>query len=159
LSAQLYLGDCLDVMKRIPDGSVDMVLCDLPYGTTACKWDAVIPPPALWEQYRRITKPSAAIVLTSAQPFSSAMVMSNPEMFRYEWIWKKTKKTGFLNARKQPLRNHEQILVFYGPQCFYSPQGVMPCSIECDRVPATITGTRILDIRRLKRGIRQQFWS
>ena len=140
MSAQLNLGDCLDIMKSIPDGSVDMVLCDLPYGTTACKWDSIVPPPELWEQYKRVTKPSAAIVLTSAQPFSSAMVMSNPEMFRYEWIWKKTKKTGFLNARKQPLRNHEQILVFYRQQCSYFPQGVMPCSIECDRGSPEGTG-------------------
>ena len=140
MSVHLYPGDCLEVMKTLPDGSVDMILCDLPYGTTQNSWDAVIPFSTLWPEYIRVTKQSAPIVLTAAQPFSSSVVMSNREMFKYEWIWKKTKKTGFLNARKQPLRNHEQILVFYKQQCTYIPQGVVPCNFEVDRGSPEGTG-------------------
>lgn len=110
----LMLGDCLERMKEIPDGSVDMILCDLPYGTTACKWDIVIPFDALWAEYRRIAKPNAAIVLTSAQPFTSALVQSNLKEFRYSLVWDKVNKyTGYANANKMPLRRHEDIAVFY----------------------------------------------
>ena len=115
-------GDCLEVMKGIPDKSVDMILCDLPYGTTACKWDTIIPFEPLWEQYKRIIKPNGAIVLTASQPFTSALVMSNPKMFKYEWIWEKPQATGHLNAKKQPMRSHESVLVFYTKQCTYNPQ-------------------------------------
>ena len=93
---RLMLGDCLEVMADIPDGSVDMVLCDLPYGTTACKWDSVIPLEPMWEQYRRIAKPNAAIVLTASQPFTSALVMSNTQDFKYDFSWDKGNTTGFL---------------------------------------------------------------
>jgi len=117
-------GDCLELMKDIPDGSIDMILCDLPYGTTACKWDTVIPFEPLWEQYERIIKDSGAIVLTSMQPFASALTMSNIKLFKYEWIWNKSKATGFLNAKKQPLRSHENVLVFYKKQPTYNPQMV-----------------------------------
>jgi site-specific DNA-methyltransferase (adenine-specific) len=105
-------GDCLDEMKRITDKSIDMILCDLPYGTTACKWDTIIPFEPLWEQYKRIIKDNGAIVLTASQPFTSALVMSNIEDFKYSWIWNK-KQTGnpFL-ARHQPLKIHEDVLVF-----------------------------------------------
>jgi site-specific DNA-methyltransferase (adenine-specific) len=109
-------------MKGIPSGSVDMVLCDLPYGTTQNKWDSVIAFEPLWEQYRRVCKPNAAIVLTAAQPFTSALVMSNVREFKYEWVWEKDNGTGFLNAKKQPLRSHESILVFYREQSVYYPQ-------------------------------------
>lgn len=109
----LMLGDCLERMKEIPDGSVDMVLCDLPYGTTACKWDSVIPFEPLWEQYRRVAKTNAAIVLTASQPFTSAVVMSNPEMFRYSWVWEKEQGVNFLTAKKNPMKVHEDVLVFY----------------------------------------------
>jgi site-specific DNA-methyltransferase (adenine-specific) len=107
-------------MKEIPDGSVDMVLCDLPYGTTQNKWDAVIPFAPLWEQWERVCK--GAIVLTAAQPFTSALVMSNPKAFKYAWVWDKSQITGFLNAKKQPLRRHEDVLVFYRQQPTYNPQ-------------------------------------
>jgi len=99
-------------MKGIPDGSVDMILCDLPYGTTACKWDTVIPFAPLWEQYKRVAKPNAAIVLTASQPFTSALVMSNPTMFRHEWIWIKNRGSNFLNAKREPMKEHESALVF-----------------------------------------------
>ncbi|EKT4469780.1 site-specific DNA-methyltransferase [Pseudomonas putida] len=115
-------GECLGVMKSIPDASVDMVLADLPYGTTQCAWDVVIPFAPLWEQYLRIAKPEAAIVLCAAQPFSSLVVASNPRDYRYEWIWEKGNATGFLNAKKQPLRAHESAQVFYRRQPVYNPQ-------------------------------------
>lgn len=115
-------GDCLQVMKDMPDESVDMILTDLPYGTTECAWDEVIPMAALWEQYLRVAKPEAAIVLTAAQPFTSKLVMSRPDLFRYEWIWEKGHATGHLNAKKQPLRAHESALVFYRKQPIYNPK-------------------------------------
>jgi len=118
----LHLGDCLDVMQGIPDGSVDMVCTDPPFGTTACKWDSVIPFEPMWEQLRRITKPNGAIVLMASQPFTSALVMSNVKMFKYEWIWQKPKGTGHLNAKKMPMRDKEDVLVFYAAQCTYNPQ-------------------------------------
>lgn len=122
---EFLLGDCLERMSEIPDGSVDMILCDLPYGTTQNKWDAVIPFAPLWEQYWRVAKPNAAIVLTAAQPFTSALVMSQTDAFKYDWAWKKTIATGQLNAKKQPLRNKEDVLVFYRKQPIYNPQGLM----------------------------------
>lgn len=120
-------GDCLAAMREIPDGSIDMVLCDLPYGTTQNKWDTVIPFDELWSAYRRITKPNAAIVLTAAQPFTGALVMSNPKLFKYQWVWAKSRVTGVLNAKKQPLRCHEDVLVFYRAQPTYNPQGTEAC--------------------------------
>jgi site-specific DNA-methyltransferase (adenine-specific) len=99
-------------MQNIPDGSVDMILCDLPYGTTACKWDTIIPFKPLWEQYERIIKPNGAIVLTAGQPFTSTLVMSKPYLFKYQWIWVKTRKTGFTNAKNRPLSQHEDVLIF-----------------------------------------------
>lgn len=119
---KLMHGDCLDLMKRIPDGSVDMVLTDLPYGTTCCQWDSVIDLAALWEQYIRVCKDNAAIVLTAAQPFTSALVMSNPSLFRYDIVWEKGNATGFFNAKLMPLRAHESILVFYKRLPTYNPQ-------------------------------------
>ena len=108
----LYNGDCLELMKSIPDGSIDMILCDLPYGTTACKWDSVIPFEPLWEQYSRIIKDNGAIVLFGSEPFSSKLRMSNPEMFKYDWIWVKDTKSNFMQANHQPLNNVELISVF-----------------------------------------------
>ena len=119
---ELWHGDCLELMKDIPDGSIDAIVCDLPYGTTACKWDTIIPFEPLWEQYRRIIKNNGAIVLTASQPFTSALVMSNTKMFKYTWTWVKNKKTGFLNAKKQPLRQVEDVVVFYSKQPTYIPQ-------------------------------------
>jgi len=101
-----------EYVKEIPDKSIDMILCDLPYGTTACKWDAVIPFEPLWEQYKRIIKDNGAIVLTASQPFTSALVMSNIKMFKYEWIWEKNTGAGFIHAKNRPLKRHENVLVF-----------------------------------------------
>ena len=120
----IYNMDCLEGMKQIPDGTIDAVICDLPYGTTACAWDSVIPFDKLWEQYNRIVKPNGAFVLFGAEPFSSALRMSNIENFKYDWIWRKPKGTGHLNAEKQPLRDVEIISVFYRKQCTYNPQMV-----------------------------------
>jgi len=122
LSIHLYPGDCLKVMKTIPDGSIDMILCDLPYGTTQNKWDAAIPLDELWTEYKRITKPNAAIVLTAQTPFDKVLGSSNLNMLKYEWIWEKENATGFLNAKKAPLKNHENILVFYRTPPTYNPQ-------------------------------------
>lgn len=113
-SVQLLLGDCLQRMKEIPDGSVDMVLCDLPYGTTKCKWDVVIPFDALWAQYKRVTRPNAAIVLTASQPFTSLLILSNLADFRYCWVWNKAKAANFPLVKRQPLKVHEDIAVFGG---------------------------------------------
>ncbi|QEL71628.1 site-specific DNA-methyltransferase [Bacillus sp. AR4-2] len=108
-------------MKLLQDKSVDMILCDLPYGVTQNKWDVVIPFNELWQQYERIIKDSGAIVLTAAQPFSAQLIVSNPKLFRYEWIWEKTAATGHLNAKKMPMRAHESILVFYKKLPTYNP--------------------------------------
>lgn len=124
---ELHLGDTLEKMQLVPDGSIDMVLCDLPYGTTACKWDTVIPFEPLWAAYRRVCKKNAAIVLTASQPFTSALVMSNVRDFKYDWCWRKSNATGHLNAKKRPMRQHEDVLVFsrgkvgYNPQLFAKP--------------------------------------
>lgn len=120
----LMYGDCLERMKEIPSGSVDMILTDPPYGTTACKWDSIIPLELMWEQLKRIIKPNGAIVMTAAQPFTSILVCSNLKMFKYDWTWQKSRPTGVLNAKKQPLRDKEDILVFYNKQPIYNPQGL-----------------------------------
>lgn len=118
----LILGDCIKEMGKIKTSSIDMVLVDPPYGKTSCKWDSIIPIDEMWGELKRIVKPSAAIVVMASQPFASMLISSNIKMFKYEIIWKKNKVTGFLNAKKQPLRNHENILVFYRKQCKYFPQ-------------------------------------
>ena len=111
-SPSLMLGDCLERMAEIPDGSVDMVLADMPYGTTACKWDSVIPFAPLWAAYRRVCKPNAAIVLTASQPFTSSLVMSNLKHFRHQWIWNKEKGANFSCVKNAPFKVTEDILVF-----------------------------------------------
>lgn len=118
----IYLGDCLELMKDIKDKSIDMILCDLPYGTTACKWDIIIPLDKLWKQYNRIIKGNGAICLFSSQPFTSVLISSNLKMYKYDWIWIKDKATGHLNCKKQPMRKYETISVFYKKQCIYNPQ-------------------------------------
>lgn len=118
----MYRGDCLDIMSGIADCSVDLVLSDVPYGQTQNAWDVPIPFDPMWEQLRRIAKPNAAIILMAAQPFSSKLVCSNLRDYRYDLIWKKNKPTGFLNAKKQPLRIHEHAQVFYRKPPFYEPQ-------------------------------------
>ena len=115
-------GDCLEVMKDIPDGSIDMVLCDLPYGTTNCKWDSILPLDKLWEHYNRVTKKNGAIVLTAAQPFTSVLISSNLKNFKYTWVWEKSKATGYLNAKRMPMRAHEDVCVFYRKPPLYNPQ-------------------------------------
>ncbi len=105
-------GDCLEVMPQIPSGSIDMILCDLPYGTTACKWDTIIPLEPLWAEYKRIIKKHGAIVLTASQPFTSALVMSNPKGFKHEWVWDKVRPSGFQVAKYKPMQRHESVLVF-----------------------------------------------
>ena len=117
----IYNMDCIEGMKQIPDKSIDMILCDLPYGTTACKWDVIIPFEPLWEQYKRIIKDNGAIVLTASQPFTSALVMSNPKMFKYEWIWEKTIPSGMFSAKYQPMKKHENILVFGNKKVKFNP--------------------------------------
>lgn len=119
-NVQLILGDCLEKMKDIPDGSVDLILCDLPYGTTRNKWDSLIPLQPLWEQYKRVC--IGAIVLTAQTPFDKVLGVSNLPMLRYEWIWEKTQATGHLNAKKMPMKAHENILVFYKNLPSYNPQ-------------------------------------
>lgn len=122
MSVSLLQGDCLELMGSISDKSVDMILCDLPYGTTACKWDVVIPFDKLWEQYERVIKDNGAIVLFSSQPFTSILNCSNLPMFRYEMIWAKNRTTGIFLANKMPLKNHEVISVFYKHLPVYNPQ-------------------------------------
>lgn len=135
-SYSIHIGDCLELMRDIPDQSVDMILCDLPYGTTPCKWDSVIPFELLWEQYRRIISGNGAVVLTAAQPFTAALVMSNPDWFRYAWVWVKNVPGGFAQAKNKPMPKHEDVLVFssgktgHVSQCRnrmpYNPQGLRP---------------------------------
>jgi site-specific DNA-methyltransferase (adenine-specific) len=119
---ELLHGDCLELMKGIPDGSIDAIITDPPYGTTACKWDSVIDFELMWEQLNRIIKPNGAIVLFGSEPFSSALRMSNIKNYKYDWIWNKKKVTGFLNSKKRPLVQHEMIHLFYKKQCNYNPQ-------------------------------------
>jgi len=126
----LMLGDCLERMKEIPDGSVDMVLCDPPYGTTACKWDSVINLEAMWKELKRITKQDGAIVMTAAQPFTSILGASNIKDLKYDWVWQKTRATGHLNAKKMPMKNKEDILVFYSKPPTYNPQGLVEVDLE-----------------------------
>lgn len=121
---KLLHGDCLELMKEIADKSIDMILCDLPYGTTNIKWDVVIPFPPLWENYLRIIKDNGAIVLTAQQPFTTDLINSCRKYFRYEIIWEKTQKMGFLDANRKPLRAHENILLFYKKSPTYNPQKI-----------------------------------
>ncbi len=122
LTNQVIQGDCLDVMKHIPPNSIDMILCDLPYGTTQNQWDSVIPLKELWDLYERIIKDKGVIALTAQGLFSSKLMLSNPKLFKYKIVWVKSKPTNFLNAKKQPLRKHEDILIFYKQQPLYNPQ-------------------------------------
>ena len=118
---QLIKGDCLEIMKDIPDSSVDMILCDLPYGTTACKWDSVIPFDKLWEQYERIIKDNGAIVLFGSQPFTSALIMSNIKLFKYCWVWNKKKAGNIFLAKYQPMKIHEDVVIFSKKTHKYNP--------------------------------------
>jgi site-specific DNA-methyltransferase (adenine-specific)/modification methylase len=118
----LFEGDCLEVFREIPDQSIDLILCDLPYGTTQNKWDSVIDLDLLWAHYKRVLAPSGCVILTSQGIFTGKLIMSMPELFKYKITWVKSKPTNFLNAKKQPLRKHEDICVFYAKQPTYNPQ-------------------------------------
>ena len=122
MRVDLKCGDCLELMKDIPDKSIDMILCDLPYGTTSCKWDIVIPFDKLWEQYNRIIKDNGVICLFGSEPFSSKLRMSNLKIYKYDWVWIKDKGSDPLNANKRPLNNIENIIIFYKRQPIYNPQ-------------------------------------
>lgn len=132
----LMQGDCLEAMWLIPEGSVDMILCDLPYGTTACKWDSVIPFGALWAHYKRLINPRGAIVLTASQPFTTALIGSNLDWFKYCWVWEKSAGSGFMNAKNAPVKRHEDVCVFSPGttankserRMNYYPQGLRPAS-------------------------------
>lgn len=121
---KLMKGDCLERLKEIPDNSVDLILTDPPYGTTACKWDSVIPFERLWPELRRVRKERAAVVMTASQPFTTVMIASNMAEFKYCWVWVKKFKTGHLNAKKQPMRSYEDVAVFCDGQTTYNPQGL-----------------------------------
>lgn len=129
----LYQGNCLEVMKEIKDKSIDMILCDLPYGTTKCKWDIVLPFDDLWKQYNRIIKDNGVVVLFGTEPFSSHLRLSNLKNYKYDWIWKKTKAQGFLNSKKMPLKDYENICVFYKKLPMYNPQGIIYGDFKNDR--------------------------
>lgn len=118
---KIICADCLTVMQQMPDGCVDAVITDLPYGMTACKWDVVIPFAPMWEQVKRLLKPRGAFVTTASQPFTSKLVMSNLPWFRYEWVWDKVNVTGFLNVKRCPLKRHENIVVFSAGRSRYNP--------------------------------------
>lgn len=120
----IFEGDCIEIMKQFPDNCIDMILCDLPYGTTQNKWDSIIPLDVLWHEYKRIIKENGAIVLTSQGLFTAQLMLSNPKQFKYKWVWEKSKPTNFLNAKKQPLRKYEDVCVFYKKQPVYNPQMV-----------------------------------
>jgi len=122
VKCDLYHGDCLEIMKELEDDSIDMLMVDLPYGTTACKWDSIIPLDLLWEQYNRICKKNAAMVFTAAQPFTTVLGASNISNLKYEWIWEKPQGTNPMSSKIMPLKSHENILVFYREKPTYNPQ-------------------------------------
>ena len=155
---RIYNEDCLEGMKRIPDGSVDMILCDLPYGTTACKWDSVIPFEPLWEQYRRVVKPNAAIVLTASQPFTTALIASNLHWFKYTLVWKKPQGVDPFMAKVRPLNDVEDVVVFCKGRTTYNPQLTTgkPYTTNRDKRPRTnqITGTAMRETTTVNDGFR-----
>jgi DNA modification methylase len=127
---RLIHGNCLEKMADIEDGSVDMVLTDPPYGTTACKWDSIIPLEPMWQHLKRVIKPNGAIVMMASQPFTSVLGASNVDQLKYQWVWRKTRATGHLNAKKMPMKDCEDVLVFYKKQPTYNPQGLVACDWE-----------------------------
>jgi site-specific DNA-methyltransferase (adenine-specific) len=145
----VYLGDCLELMQDIPNGSIDMILCDLPYGTTEAKWDSIIPLDKLWNEYKRILKLNGIVVLTSTEPFTSVLNVSNLEMFKYDFIWNKLNATGHLNAKARPLKQHENISVFSEGSAtstsltmVYNPQGLFEVDITKVNFETETTGKR-----------------
>ena len=141
MKQEIWHGDCLELMKDIPDKSIDMILCDLPYGTTQNKWDSIIPLDLLWEHYERIIKDNGCIALFSQTPFDKVLGNSNLKLLKYEWIWQKSKPTGHLNSKKMPLKEHENILVFYKKLPTYNPQGLIKKEIATIRKGRSGNGT------------------
>ena len=133
IAMNLMLGDCLERMKEIPDGTISMILADPPYGTTACKWDSIIPLEPMWEQLKRVIKPNGAIVMTASQPFTTTLIASNLKEFRYCWVWEKQQPTGFLDARRKPMKAHEDVCVFYAATATYNPQGLIAVQVKSSR--------------------------
>src|SRR3990167_9051038 len=162
MKEEVIQGDCLEVMKDIPDKGIDMILADLPYGTTACKWDTIIPFEPLWEQYKRIIKDNGAIVLTASQPFTAALIMSNPKMFKYEWIWEKDGGSNFATTKYQPMKEHENVLIFGKGTLKYNQQkqerigsrkGKITKTIDSgrkDSVYGTQNGGKVLEVSELR---------
>jgi site-specific DNA-methyltransferase (adenine-specific) len=151
-------GDCLVEMQGIEDKSIDMILCDLPYGTTACKWDTIIPFEPLWAQYKRIIKDNGAIVLTASQPFTSALVMSNPKWFKYCWVWDKCVGMGYLDSKFRPLKTHEDVLVFSNAGCSngskpamkYVPQDLIPTTKQNSHTTSKLLHSQPKENKELK---------
>lgn len=137
----VYLGDCLELMKDIPDKSVDMILCDLPYGSTRNSWDSIVPLDKLWEEYKRLRKNNAACIFTASQPFSSLLGCSNISELKYSWIWQKNNATGHLNARKMPMKDYEDVLVFYNKPPTYNPQNLVASSQKIKKKNYSQTGS------------------
>ena len=161
MSINIKQGDCLELMKDIPDGSVDMILADLPYGVSALSWDSIIPFEPLWEQYERIIKDNGAIVLTASQPFTTKLISSNMKLFRYEWIWEKTKSSNFMLAKKQPMKHHENVCIFYKKQPTYNPQMTKANKLDKRKKVGTYTnkettviGKKTVTFRNLETGLR-----
>ncbi len=148
----VYHGDCLEVMEDFETDSIDMVLCDLPYGSTRCKWDAIIPLEPLWMHYRRIVKPSGAIVLTCQEPFASFLRLSNLEMYKYDWIWSKSKPTGMGQANRRPMRYHELISIFYAKQPVYNKQMIPRLS---ERTAQAIKNKNTFNVSKKQSGNQQ----
>jgi len=140
MTVTLYQGDCLEILPTLAAQSVDAILTDLPYGTTACSWDEVIPFEPMWREVKRILKPRGVFVTTASQPFTSKLVMSNPDMFRYEWIWRKSRPTNFLDAKRKPLKEHENIIVFSLGSPVYYPVGLSDVNIKSGRKAKTVSG-------------------
>lgn len=149
-SYQLFHGDCLVELWKTFDQSVDMIFADLPYGTTACSWDSIIPLGELWSHYKRIIKPNGVIVLTASQPFTSALVMSNPKMFKYEWIWEKSQGSNFATTKYMPMKEHESVLIFYKDRPTYNEQRIPRSASGVSRkqykhMPGTSSGREVYD--------------
>ncbi len=147
--SKIIQGDCLEKMKLIPDGSVDMILADLPYGTTACKWDSIIPLDLLWSEYNRVLKGNGVVCLTASQPFTTKLISSNYDMFKYEFIWNKGKSSNFMLAKKQILKMHEQVLIFYNKQPYFNPPKIK--RNDKDKRPANMNNTKVVEVTGQKR--------
>lgn len=152
---QVIQGDCLEVMATLPSHSIDLIATDLPYGTTQNKWDAVINPARMWQQFKRILKPSGAVVLTASQPFTTTLICSNSDWFRYSLVWEKQRPTGHLDCKRKPLKAHEDILVFYAKQPTYNPQGIIRLTRPVDNWRANKSGTNFN--KASKKGVLQEF--